>query len=238
MDAILTTVQRSALAATPPCCSSRSLPEQSSCSRSACPRLQPHCSIRCDVACSRSARTSAQQASVSDGLAERLRPLAALIGPRRDQERRRVSRLLIHAGYRSANASTLYYGAKGVAIVLLPLAVLLASPLFPTLTTQKLLLFAALAGYFGSLACSIWLDRAGGEAPACIACRLRRCARSAGRVRGVGTGPCARPATRCRRSCSQSSRAGRRAGAGECRDARGRRARRRSEEPVRSNRPG
>ena len=88
-----------------------------------------------------------------------LRPLARLIGPRRDQERRRVSRLLIHAGYRSANAATLYYGAKGVAIALLPLAVLLASPLFPTLTTQKLLLFAVLAGYFGSLACSIWLDR-------------------------------------------------------------------------------
>jgi tight adherence protein C len=101
----------------------------------------------------------AQQAPVSDGLAERLRPLAALIGPRREQERRRVARLLIHAGYRSANAATLYYGAKGVAIVLLPLAVLLASPLFPTLTTQKLLVFAALAGYFGSLACSIWLDR-------------------------------------------------------------------------------
>lgn len=101
----------------------------------------------------------AQRASVSDGLAERLRPLAALIGPRRAQERGRVARLLIHAGYRSANAATLYYGAKGVAIVLLPLAVLLASPLFPTLTTQKLLLFAALAGYFGSLACSIWLDR-------------------------------------------------------------------------------
>ncbi|HEV8332833.1 MAG TPA: type II secretion system F family protein [Steroidobacteraceae bacterium] len=100
-----------------------------------------------------------RQASASDGLAERLRPLAALIGPRREQEQRRVTRLLIHAGYRSANAATLYYGAKGVAIVLLPLAVLLASPLFPTLTTQKLLLFAALAGYFGSLACSIWLDR-------------------------------------------------------------------------------
>lgn len=99
-----------------------------------------------------------QQTSVSNGLAERLRPIAALTGPRKDQERRRVGRLLIHAGYRSANAPTLYYGAKGVAIVLLPVAVLLASPLFPTLPTKKLLLFAALAGYFGSLACSIWLD--------------------------------------------------------------------------------
>ncbi len=101
---------------------------------------------------------STDQASVSDGLAQRLRPLASLIGPRREQERRRVSRLLVHAGYRSPNAATLYHGAKGIAIVLLPLAVLLASPLMPTLSTRKLVLFAAIAGYFGSLACSIWLD--------------------------------------------------------------------------------
>jgi tight adherence protein C len=102
---------------------------------------------------------TADQASVSDGLAQRLRPLASLIGPRGEQERRRVSRLLIHAGYRSTNAATLYYGAKGIAIVLLPLAVLLASPLMPTLSTRRLVIFAAIAGYFGSLACSIWLDR-------------------------------------------------------------------------------
>jgi tight adherence protein C len=102
---------------------------------------------------------NAHQASASDGLAARLRPLATLIGPRGEQEQRRVSRLLIHAGYRSANAATLYYGAKGVAIVLLPLAVLLASPLMPMLSIRQLVLFAALAGYFGWLGCSIWLDR-------------------------------------------------------------------------------
>jgi tight adherence protein C len=100
-----------------------------------------------------------QQGSAAAGLAERLRPLATLIGPRREKEQKRVAQLLLHAGYRSANATTLYYGAKGVAILVLPLAVLLVSPMFPALTTQKVLMFAVLAGYFGSLACSIWLDR-------------------------------------------------------------------------------
>src|SRR5690242_9327308 len=64
-----------------------------------------------------------QQAALSEGLAQRLRPLATLIGPRREKEQRRVGLLLLHAGYRSANATTLYYGAKGVAIVVLPLTV-------------------------------------------------------------------------------------------------------------------
>lgn len=100
-----------------------------------------------------------QQGAAAAGLAERLRPLATLIGPRREKEQKRVAQLLLHAGYRSANATTLYYGAKGVAILVLPLAVLLVSPMFPALTTQKVLMFAVLAGYFGSLACSIWLDR-------------------------------------------------------------------------------
>ncbi len=106
---------------------------------------------------------SADRPSASDGLAARLRPLATLIGPRGERERRRVSHLLIHAGYRSANAATLYYGAKGIAIVLLPLAVLLASPLMPTLSVRQLVIFAAIVGYFGSLACSVWLDRQVGK---------------------------------------------------------------------------
>lgn len=102
---------------------------------------------------------ASQQVSASAGLAQRLRPLATLIGPSKERERRRVGRLLMHAGYRSLNAQTLYYGVKGLAILLLPIAVLLASPLLPTLSTNKLLIGAVAAGYLGSLACSIWLDR-------------------------------------------------------------------------------
>ncbi|WP_157994430.1 type II secretion system F family protein [Peristeroidobacter agariperforans] len=67
--------------------------------------------------------------------------------------------MLVHAGYRSANARTLYYGTKALAITILPLTVLLASPLFPKISTNQLMLMAGGAGYLGWIVCSAWLDR-------------------------------------------------------------------------------
>jgi tight adherence protein C len=95
----------------------------------------------------------------ADRMVENLRPLAAVVRPKSERERKRVERLLVHAGYRSANARTLYFGVKALAIVLLPCAVLVASPLFPSVTTTTLILYAVAAGYLGSILCSIWLDR-------------------------------------------------------------------------------
>jgi tight adherence protein C len=96
----------------------------------------------------------------AERMIENLRPLAAFIRPKSERERTRIERLLIHAGHRSANARTLYFGVKALAIMLLPCAVLLASPLLPNLSTARLMLYAVAAGYLGSLACSIWLDHA------------------------------------------------------------------------------
>jgi tight adherence protein C len=96
--------------------------------------------------------------STAATLADGLRKLAALIAPRSERERQRVDRLLMYAGYRSENARTLYYGIKALAVIILPLVVLFASPMFPNLTTNKLMLYAAVAGYVGWLACSMWLD--------------------------------------------------------------------------------
>jgi tight adherence protein C len=100
-----------------------------------------------------------QQGSHAAALADSLSKFAALIAPRGERERLRVERLLMHAGYRSASARTVYYGIKALAVMILPLLVLLASPLFPKLTTNQLMLYAAIAGYFGWISCSIWLDR-------------------------------------------------------------------------------
>jgi tight adherence protein C len=99
-----------------------------------------------------------QRPSAAATMAESLSSFAALVTPRSDRERQRVQRLLIHAGYRSPNARTLYYGVKALAILILPMCVLLASPLLPKITTNQLMLFAASAGYFGWIVCSIWLD--------------------------------------------------------------------------------
>lgn len=100
-----------------------------------------------------------ERPSASATMAESLSNFAAMVTPRTERERQRVQRLLIHAGYRSANARTLYYGVKALAIMILPIGVLLASPFFPKITTNQLMFFAAGAGYLGWISCSMWLDR-------------------------------------------------------------------------------
>ena len=99
-----------------------------------------------------------ESGSAAAALADSLSKFAALIAPRTERERQRVDRLLMHAGYRSAHARTLYFGVKALAVMILPLMVLLASPMFPNLTTNKLMLYAAVAGYAGWVSCSMWLD--------------------------------------------------------------------------------
>jgi len=103
--------------------------------------------------------SAGEHRSTADTMAQSLSNFAAFVTPRSDRERQRVERLLIHAGFRSANARTLYYGVKALAVMTLPMGVLLASPLFPKITTNQLMLFAAGAGYLGWIACSMWLDR-------------------------------------------------------------------------------
>jgi tight adherence protein C len=100
-----------------------------------------------------------ERSSAASAMAKSLSNFAAFVTPRSKRERQRVDRLLIHAGYRSANARTLYFGAKALAVMILPIAVLIASPLFPTISTNRLMLCAAGAGYVGWVACSMWLDR-------------------------------------------------------------------------------
>jgi len=103
--------------------------------------------------------SEATSGATTAALADSLSKFAALITPRTERDRLRVDRMLMHAGYRSANARTLYYGVKALAVMVLPLLVLLASPMFPTLTTNQLMLCAASAGYVGWVSCSMWLER-------------------------------------------------------------------------------
>ena len=93
------------------------------------------------------------------GILERLRPLAAYLMPTKEKERSRVSRLLIHAGYRSPQALSAFYGVKSLLVLALPAAVLIASPFFPRLTTGSLLFYALMAAVAGALLPSMWLDR-------------------------------------------------------------------------------
>lgn len=100
-----------------------------------------------------------ESGTTTAALADSLSKVAAFITPRTERGRQRVDRLLVHAGYRSANARTLYYGIKALLVMILPLVVLLASPMFPKLTTNQLMAYAAGAGYLGWIACAMWLER-------------------------------------------------------------------------------
>lgn len=100
-----------------------------------------------------------QTRPVGYGIADRLRPVAAYLMPKKEKERSRVSRLLVHAGFRAPYAMSVFYGIKSLLIVALPLGLLAASPFLPRLTTERLLFYAVLAAVAGSLLPSMWLDR-------------------------------------------------------------------------------
>ena len=99
------------------------------------------------------------QTSTAASMADSLSNLANIVSPRSERERHRIDNMLMHAGYRTASARTLYFGVKALLIIVLPLIVLLASPLFPKLTTNQLMVCAAGAGYLGWIAGSMWLER-------------------------------------------------------------------------------
>lgn len=100
-----------------------------------------------------------ERPSTTVALADSLSGFANLTTPKSERERQRIENLLIHAGYRTANARTLYYGVKALLVLTLPILVLLASPMFPKVTTNQLMLYAVGAGYIGWLSCSMWLDQ-------------------------------------------------------------------------------
>ena len=93
------------------------------------------------------------------GFLERIRPLAALVLPGKEGERSRMRQRLIHAGYRSPYALSSYYAIKALLLTGLPLVVLLLSPLFPKVTTGRLVVYAVGMAVAGALLPSMWLDR-------------------------------------------------------------------------------
>ena len=104
-------------------------------------------------------RTDVQPTSSPSRFAAWVRPLSAYVLPSKEKERTRVGQLLTHAGYRRPYALSMFYGTKAFLILAFPFAVLLASPFFPRITTDKVLFAALGAAFLGSLLPSMWLDR-------------------------------------------------------------------------------
>lgn len=98
-------------------------------------------------------------ASRLSAVIEKLRPLAARALPRKETERSRVSQLLVHAGYRSPYALSLFYLVKLALMLGAPAAIVFAAAFFPRATTGTLLLYGVGGAFLGALLPSIWLDQ-------------------------------------------------------------------------------
>jgi tight adherence protein C len=97
--------------------------------------------------------------SRAESVAALLRPLSAYILPKTDWARSQVGRQLVHAGFRSPHAVTLYYAARALTLVLLPASVLIASTWMPEAPTAKILFYGAVAAFIGSIIPGMVLDR-------------------------------------------------------------------------------
>lgn len=97
--------------------------------------------------------------SRAESVAALLQPLSAYILPKKDWDRSQVGRQLVHAGYRSPHAVTFYYTARALLFFLLPASVLIASNWLPEVATVKILFYAAVAAFLGSIVPGAVLDR-------------------------------------------------------------------------------
>lgn len=91
--------------------------------------------------------------------AEKLDRFAHVVLPHsRDLQRSTIDRL-IRAGYRSRNSLVIYYFIRLVSMISLPVLVLLTYPLFPNIEPKKIIWGAVMAGMFGMIVPSYYLDK-------------------------------------------------------------------------------
>jgi len=88
-----------------------------------------------------------------------LQPIAGYVLPKEEWEKSETQRKLVNAGYRSSQATTLFYTVRVLLLIALPLGVLFLSRLFPEWTNQKVLFAAAVAGFVGLVAPGMVLDK-------------------------------------------------------------------------------
>lgn len=97
--------------------------------------------------------------SSSVRLAKALEPISPYILPQKDWERSKISTRLVHAGYRTGSALTIFYAAKTFVGLALLVIVLVAATWYPGFSTNQVVFFAALAAFLGSVLPNYVLDR-------------------------------------------------------------------------------
>lgn len=86
-------------------------------------------------------------------------PISHWVIPRSDEERSRIRKQLIHAGFRSPNAQQNFYAIKAALVVLLPTIALIATRWIPELTSFQVLLYAGIGAGIGLIGPSYVLDK-------------------------------------------------------------------------------
>jgi len=90
---------------------------------------------------------------------DRIRPLFPYLVPGKEEERSRVGKLLMHAGFRSASAMPVFYASKALLTLGLPFLTFSAAPFFPAVSGGKIMLVALIGAALGFVLPGIWLDR-------------------------------------------------------------------------------
>lgn len=92
-------------------------------------------------------------------LASLVTPIAAFVLPQDELERSKVMKELMRAGHRTAFSLQVFYLAKTLLIMVLPLVVLIASSWMPDMKSRNVLLYAIFASGFGMLLPNMILNR-------------------------------------------------------------------------------
>ena len=104
--------------------------------------------------------TEENKGALSLKIATAVGPIASFILPKEDLERDKVKRDLYRAGFHSPQALQVFYAIKAVLTVGLALIALGASRFLPSVTTQSLMLYVAVAAAIGLLAPNYVLSKA------------------------------------------------------------------------------
>jgi tight adherence protein C len=100
-----------------------------------------------------------QKGTLSLKIATAVGPIAAYILPKEDLERNKVKEDLYRAGYHSPQAMQIFFALKVVLAIAFAAIVLLASPFMPSLDSQRIMLYAAIAAAIGLLAPNYFLTK-------------------------------------------------------------------------------
>jgi tight adherence protein C len=107
--------------------------------------------------------TEPQRGSLALRISTAIGPIATFVLPKEELERNKIKRDLYRAGFHSPQAFQIFYASKAVLAVALAVITIAVSAFMPSVTTQNLFFYAAMAAAVGLLAPNYILTRSLGR---------------------------------------------------------------------------